>query len=226
MSYNLSAKSGGFLKRVFLNGKTGELIENNYIKPDSECFLKTLLPYKFSFDYLGLYPDADSTPPFDITIFGQWQFIIKEKKKLIKPKFYCNYEKTLSLQEWENLLKPISKIDVRNLHYKEMPESIPNSDNTMFYLLYNPDKSATIDFFGMSQLPPAKGENGVMVFLVGKGILPPLKNGWILLGNTYSEVWNDPKKLALYNSIYPPDKEGNPREFGVFQGLREKMIGF
>lgn len=42
-----------------------------------------------------------------------------------------------------------------------------------------------------------------------------LKDGWIALGDGFPNVWADPDKRAVYNSVYPPDEDGNPRPFAA-----------
>lgn len=63
-----------------------------------------------------------------------------------------------------------------------------------------------------------------MIFVRGQGE-PPLEGGWVILGHTYKEVWSNPQKLALYNSLYPPEADGTPRPFGTFAGAEKEMMG-
>ena len=110
------------------------------------------------------------------------------------------YETVISLQEWEALLKPNSTIDPENIIFKPGPINVPRTKEIMYHLLYNPDPSASLQINHLSHPPPARNRHGVLIFFVGNGI-PPIKEGWILLGHTYEEIWSDPKKLVLYNSV-------------------------
>lgn len=217
-SFDMLPRGGYLLKQFFLNQDHAEIIEDNYIKANSEGFYKKLLPIKFEMTILG------GAPP-EFIFFGQWQLLFGDKRVAVAPYFYTNYDSTISMREWEDILKPTSKVNLDSLQYRTIPAKRPATGNNYAnYLIYNPDRSATIDIYGFSQVPSVKGANGVMTFLRGIGE-PPLENGWILLGRTYTEVWTDPKKLTLYNSIYPPGLDGKPRPFGVFAGVEQEMMG-
>lgn len=66
------------------------------------------------------------------------------------------------------------------------------------------------------------GPGGSMVWLRGEGGVS-LLDGMTDMGGSYSEVWADPEKRAVYDSVYPPDASGNPRPFGVFMGCEQEM---
>jgi hypothetical protein len=49
---------------------------------------------------------------------------------------------------------------------------------------------------------------GAIVMLKGNGV-PPLEDGWVLLGQSYNEIVADRAKTALYNSIVKPQSDGS-----------------
>jgi hypothetical protein len=89
-------------------------------------------------------------------------------------------------------------------------------------MLFNTDRTAKIDVYGFDKTIAASSDNGVLVFLRGP-CEPPLTGGWIILGQSYPEVWANPETLAIYTSVCPPDKHGNLKPFGVFAGCFEQM---
>lgn len=66
------------------------------------------------------------------------------------------------------------------------------------------------------------GAGGSMVWLRGEE-MPQLGAGMTDLGSSYSEIWADSEKRAIYDSVYPPDAGGNPRPFSVFMGCEQEM---
>jgi hypothetical protein len=105
-----------------------------------------------------------------------------------------------------------------------MPEKLSRPGPPSYFLIFNRDRSAKFDEYGFSATNLIAGNAGVMTFVVGTE-QPPLLDGWTILGRTYKEVWDDPGKLAVYNALYPPDAQGNPRPFGFFSGADAAMMG-
>jgi hypothetical protein len=66
------------------------------------------------------------------------------------------------------------------------------------------------------------GPGGGMVWLRGDGE-PALAEGMADLGASYPEVWTDPERRGIYDTVLPPDLWGNPRPFAVFMGCEEEM---
>jgi len=217
LDYQINPRKTFYLKSIIRYPTKGELIENNYLKPNGISEIKILLPMKLNIVLKYL------TPP-EVIFFGDWSIELQDIKIGIKPDFYGNYDKAISIKEWDKLLKPNSKIDPENIEYKRSPKKISKTGPDYYYLMFNPDRSSMIDIYGFHNTNYVKNENGVMVFLMGKGE-PPTDNGWVVLGNTYSEVWKNSERLKVYNSIYPPDQNGHPRPFGIFAGHNDKMMG-
>lgn len=140
----------------------------------------------------------------------------------VTPALYSAYKEAISTAEWDDLLKPQSKINIESFHYKRIPAAPAPNTTHKFYLIYSPDRSSTIDDPYIAQIPPVKGDAGIMTFIATRGSPP---EGWYILGRTYEEVWSDPEKLALYNSLVPPDQDGKPKAFGFFAGRENEMAG-
>lgn len=96
----------------------------------------------------------------------------------------------------------------------------------MDHLLHAPaalDMGAFCDGLeGFDHTNVASGPGGSMVWLRGDSELQ-LLDGMADLGGSYSDVWADPAKRAIYDSVYPPDADGNPRPFSVFMGCEQEM---
>jgi hypothetical protein len=217
LDYTLTPRSSLHFHKIYRYQNKGEIIENNYVKANDISEIKFLLPMKLNITILH------KTPP-EIIFFGDWDIEIKETRIGIKSDFYGNYDKTISLNDWNMLLKPSSEIDPENIKFKRSPKKISKTGPDYYYLMFNPDRSSKIEIYGFHNTSYVKNKNGVMVFLMGKGE-PPLYNGWVILGNTYSEVWRDQAKLQLYNSVHPPGKDGKPKMFGTFSGHSKLMLG-
>ncbi|MBI5189952.1 MAG: hypothetical protein HZA22_04705 [Nitrospirae bacterium] len=76
------------------------------------------------------------------------------------------------------------------------------------------------------------GPGGSMVWVSGPGE-PPASAGMAVLGASYTEVFADTEKRAVYESVYPPghydpggnfvEVPGEEREFGSFAGRGQEM---
>lgn len=200
------------------NGSHAELLEDNYLKPASDAYFKQLLPLKFEMRVNGgLMPE--------LVLRGKWGVLLADSRtEDIVPNVYSVHEQPISSGDWDNILKPQSPINVEALTYKPFPPEPGRSAQSAYYLVFNPDRSATISNPYYDHTPYFKGEAGVMTFIGASGILV-LDPGWQILGRTYAEVWSDPVKLKLYNSIFPPEQDGLPRPFGFFAGAENTMAG-
>ena len=68
----------------------------------------------------------------------------------------------------------------------------------------------------------AMSASGSMVWVRGPQS-PALAGGMSILGMSYTAVWANAGTLAIYNSIYSPDAQGNPRPFAAFAGCEKEM---
>jgi hypothetical protein len=190
-------------------------IQNNYLKGGAEGEFKLLLP-------LTLFSD-DMQPPGPLVVFsGPWTFYASGKEVSATPQFIGTYEGILSKTEWDRLGTGITAVNLASVDYR--PPPTPSSHPPRFLLLFNPDRSAQIDSLGIEHTQIVTAEPGAMTFVITRSPLPA-GTGWQVLGSTYAEVWDDPQKRALYNSIYPPAPDGEPRPFGVFAGAEDQMFG-
>ena len=209
---------GGYLiQRILITQSSERVIEDNYLKPFSEGYYKIVLPINFTMKVMG-----GSAP--ELIFFGKWSIIVRDKNIEITPEMYASYTQFVTESDWNNLLRSNSSIDVTNLPYKKIPLGPIKPGMASNYLLYSEDKSLQFSAFGWDTTQYVTSDKGVMVFIRGVGV-PEIPYGWAVLGRTYSEVWRDPAKLQIYNSIYPPDASGRPKPFGVFAGADSEMIG-
>jgi hypothetical protein len=137
---------------------------------------------------------------------------------------YVAYLGFITLDDWRKLLKKSSSINVDDLPYDAVPPLPPEQGATVQRLLYSNDRSAQIRNPYISRIGPIRGDNGAMAFIGYRGELA-IPDGWVVLGKTYYEVWTDPQKLTLYNSLVPPDANGLPQAFGFFAGVEDEMAG-
>ena len=205
------------LRGAYQNEPKAEVIEDNYIKPGSEAYFKERLPIIFDMTLEG-----GDMP--DFVLRGNWSLTISGRTFQVSPRLYSVYPRPISERDWESLNKSGATIKIDDLYYKQIPPPPPPKAPLKYYLIYSADRTRIFDNPYFAQTPAQRGPDGVMVFICGPGE-PPLGDGWSVLGNTYHEVWSDPVKLKLYNSLYPPDKDGLPRALGFFMGAENEMAG-
>jgi hypothetical protein len=211
----LIPRGGSNIRRLTANEDHAELLEDNYMKGGDVAYFKKLFPVKFDMTILA------GQPP-EFILRGSWDLLLQDAKIAVAPALYSTYADAMSLKSWNDLLKPPSTVNVESFYYKAIPPAPPQNSTHQFYLVYNPDRSAVIEDPYVAQTPPVKTANGVMLF-IGTQTVPPA--GWQVLGRTYQDVWSDPEKLSLYNSLFPPDDKGLPRPFGFFAGRENEMAG-
>lgn len=202
--------------QIIQTGKVARIDGDNYIEAGKPGFFPVTLPVKFFAKQMG-----GSLPA--IYTFGDWRLKIGNRPVAISPRRTSTYPTALTEKEWSVLLKTGSPIKIDDLDYEHMPPP-PGAGPDENFLLFNPDRTARIDNVWFSATPYIEGAHGVMVFVRGRGE-PPLDDGWVLLGKSYPEVWDDPEKLALYNSLYAPGADGKPRPFGMFAGEEKAIMG-
>ncbi len=193
----------------------GQIIGDNFLAPNKNKFFKVMLPLKIEMV-------IDYQPPPEIIFWGGWDIRIENQLISLLSNFYGNYDKTITIKTWENVLKSVSDINLEEISLKITPNVCEFIDKYYNFMLFNPDRTAKIDVYGFDKTIAARSDNGVLVFLRGP-CEPPLTGGWIILGRSYPEVWANPKRLAIYTSVYPPGKDGNLKAFGVFAGCSEEM---
>jgi hypothetical protein len=160
--------------------------------------------------------------PPEIIFWGEWEINIENQLIKLASNFYGNCDKTISIEIWENLLKITPDSNLDDISLKNPPAVTDSIDKYYNFMLFNRDRSAKINFYGFSKTNAVRNDNGVLVFLRGPS-KPSLNGGWMILGQSYPEVWANPKSLSTYISVYTPDENGNPRPFGAFMGCFEEM---
>jgi hypothetical protein len=190
-------------------------MEDNYIKPNNDAYFKKILPIRFNMQVI-----SGDMPEF--VLRGRWQIVWGSTNIRMTPPLFSVFPSAISPQQWDDLGKSQSKINIDSLQYKPMPPRPPAQRPDFNYLIFSRDRTAVVENPYFAQTPPVKGKDGVMIFIRGRG---PLPDGWQVLGHTYAEVWADPAKLALYNSLFPPGKDGKPQPFGFFSGIEKEMVG-
>ena len=192
----------------------GQIIGDNFLAPNKNKFFKVMLPLKVEMV-------IDYQPP-EIIFWGEWGINIENQLINLVSNFYGNCDKTISIEIWENLLKSVPDSNIDKISLKIPPSAFDSIDKYYNFMLFNRDRTAKINFYGFSQTHSVRSDNGVLVFLRGPS-KPSLTGGWMILGQSYPEVWANPKSLSIYISVYPPDANGNPRPFGAFMGSFEEM---
>lgn len=193
----------------------GESIKEFFIKPHDKIFSRILIPMKIEMT-------IDHQPPPEIIFLGKWLLSLEKETIEVYPKYYGNFDRSITENEWNNLLDGGEKDKLLNISLHLIPKHINISGPSKNYLIYNPDSSEKLNIYPFAKTAIVKNKKGQMTFIRGSGE-PLLEDGWVVLGNTYQDVWKDSQKLELYNSIYPTNEDGSPRPFGVFAGLEKEM---
>ncbi len=194
---------------------TGPIVGMTFLGTDRPSLIRVLLPIKF--DMHLKYP----LPP-EIVFWGQWEITTEDSTISSDASYYGNYDKFIDLDTWKSLLTQRPTIDIGEVQLKAAPQYHEFRGEYCEYILYNADRSAEIEIYGFSRTQYVRNDNGTMTLLVGPS-KPPLTGGWEIMGHTYPEIWADPEKLRIYNSIYPPGKNGKPKAFGAFSGRWEHV---
>ncbi len=135
------------------------------------------------------------------------------------PLRFAVFENAIPRATWE----AIDPRDIEKMKTTAIPPKPPTDQPQVMHLVYSPDRSSFFENPYFAQTQEVRSDAGVMVFVSGSSALQ-LEQGWQILGDTYHEVWSSPEKLALYNSIFPPDEKGRPRAFGYFAGNESAML--
>jgi len=81
------------------------------------------------------------------------------------------------------------------------------------------------DAEGYAHTAVVAGDGGSMTWICrpDENCAPPVPDGMRVLGSRYDTVWGYPTLKAVYDSVYPPGKDGRSRPFGVFAGMEKEM---
>lgn len=198
-----------YLRQIFVTGSRTEITDDNFMRPASDATFKMLLPIKF---------EATITipPPMGILFVGQWSLLLGKIETPVEAEYFGTYNRVISKVEWSSINGPNSEIRLDDVEYQGAIKNASTSAPYKDFVLFNPDRSADFKVFGFAQTPAARASAGTIVYIRGQNE-PPLDGGWTIIGRSYEEVWADPAKRALYNSIFPPEANGEPRKIAVFQ---------
>jgi hypothetical protein len=214
--WEIRARGSWYIQKILASEDQPIELEDSYARPTAEAYFKRLLPFKIFMTRNG------GDTPF-LILRGPWTVRTTEQTLRSTPPFYAVNADLITKQEWDSLLKPGSPLNVETLHYELLIEP-PGVGPKALQLLYNADRTATIDNPYVDQTTVVRSEAGAMVFAaIPQGV--ELGQGWVPLGATYEDAWSNPQSLRIYNSVYPPDSDGKPRAFGVFAGRDAEMLG-
>jgi hypothetical protein len=171
-SWALIPRGGSNIRRLTANEDHAELLEDNYMKGGDVAYFKKLFPVKFDMTILA------GQPP-EFILRGSWDLLLQDAKIAVAPALYSTYADAMSLESWNDLLKPQSTVNVESFYYKAIPPAPPPNSTHQFYLVYNPDRSAVIEDPYVAQTPPVKTANGVMLF-IGTQTVPRLDGKFLV----------------------------------------------
>ena len=212
---DLAARGSSNILNLYNYNIDNQEVSNGFIKANQDEYVKISLPIKLDIT-------INNPPPPEIIFYEEFCLTIDKKKILTSPQYIANYERVITVQEWDSILRADYKIDLNSCSRKIVPTEIDFNAKTNIYLVYNPDPSSKLQIYGYDQTLEVRNAHGVMFFVAGKGI-PPLKNGWKILGKNYQEVWSNPHSLETYNRVFPPDENGVLRPIGAFAGREAEM---
>jgi hypothetical protein len=197
--------------------------EATNLLPHTEGYFKKTLKIRLFMTHLS----AQDTRVPNLLLRGDWEFVVGKESYILSPLRFAVAPKAISREEWDALDRKsaagFKAVAVPARPLNEGPGSKGKPTYT-WYLLYSPDRSETLENPYFQKTPYAKSPAGVMVFAYANSSVP-IDGAWTVLGHTYHEAWSNQEALASYNSVFPPDKNGNPRAFGYFQGCELEMLG-
>ncbi|NOY51271.1 MAG: hypothetical protein GXO88_12020 [Chlorobi bacterium] len=204
-SYIIPQRNGGFVPMLFLSKKVGrELVGETPMLPNETRTFKFLLPIKQ--DII-----VKHGPLFEIIFWGDWEVVdSKNQKWNISPKAIGNSREIIEKKNWKNMPEP-------TIELKKNPNVKFYSNETENYILFNRDRTAQINLYGYCKTNYQRSESGTLVVIRGPKN-PLLPDNWIILATNYKQLWKDPEKLSLYNSVYPQENN-QPRPFAKFAGV-------
>jgi len=211
-SLDIAGRGQNYIRRIW-GDVDGSTTNDYHLESNKKAFFRMKLPLKFEMI-------VAHQPPPEILFFGEWRLVINGKPRVAIPRMVGNADNTISEADWNALLNRPEYLE--RVKLKKAPAYTEFKGPYRNYLLFNSDQTAPLDLYAFDNTQIVKNHNGQMTFVRGYGA-PSLFDHWVILGRTYQEVWSDPQKLAIYNSIYPPAQDGRPKPFGVFSGAEAEM---
>jgi hypothetical protein len=216
-AWSLVARGSWYIQRIQVVADRAGPLEDSYITAGAPAYFRRLLPFKITMTQNG-----GDTPI--VILRGRWSINMPNGSVQATAPFYSVYPSAIALSDWNGLAKPSAAIDIESLRYSEVPERPVRDAPKALIMLYNRDRSATIDNPYVAQTSSAKSAAGVLLWAdIPQGV--DIDDQWEVMGSTYAEVWSDPERRALYNSVVSPDADGRPQAFGFFAGRESVMAG-
>jgi hypothetical protein len=117
-SWTLVPRGGYLWRRYEQSPDHIEFVENNDLPAGGKQTIPKLLDMKFDFSVVGgVMPD--------FIIAGQWKLLSDRGDVFIEPRCYLTYENPVSVEEWNQIDRPNSKIRLDNLHCKPFLSLLP-----------------------------------------------------------------------------------------------------
>lgn len=87
-----------------------DMIIDDELKANNIKYFSRLLPFIFEMT-------IDGGKTMGIDLIGNWKLYLDKYTMNVDPRGYAVYDDPISINEWQDLLKPQSKIDIENLTY-------------------------------------------------------------------------------------------------------------
>lgn len=102
-----------FLETLVAYQDRYSFVLDGYVKAGSEAYFKKLLP--ITSDWVS---EGGPAPAFKF--YGEWTLLVLPDVMNVASPFFAFYDRPISMKEWDDLLKPMSNININNLTYREM----------------------------------------------------------------------------------------------------------
>jgi hypothetical protein len=198
LTLQIGGEGNAYIQKIFVSDASAENHDDLVIKPGEYRDYNLLLPIKFAEKINGLRgPDIVFLSPFTL------KFERGIRDLSVRADRYGNFERPITIDEWSKLLTPASNVNLMAISFKRTPRS-QGVGELRDFIVFNPDRTATIDVYGFAKTDYKKTNRGTITMLKGNGE-PILDGGWVLMANDYQELFRNPQMLALYESIVGRD---------------------
>jgi len=92
-----------------------DVIIDDELKANDVRYITRLLPIELEMQIVG-------GKTMNVVMVGVWNLVLDKININVEPKGYTTYDEPISTQEWEDLLKPKSKIILENLDYQKFTQ--------------------------------------------------------------------------------------------------------
>lgn len=112
--FTIAPRSSTGMKQLFIPPDHFDVVVNDDVPANSVKYVAKRIPFYLNATFSGM------TPVFIVR--GKWEIALDKGNVEVTPGYYTVYEKPITAEEWNDLLKPASKIDIENLNYMPMSE--------------------------------------------------------------------------------------------------------